>query len=63
MSVNPLRKPRLVKIDDEPVTVITPRKFKSGRSGWFSQQTTVIDGKPAMIQVLIYHTEKPSPKP
>ena len=57
------QKPRLVSIDGDPATVIQPHTFKkSGKKGWFSQQNTVLDGKPATIQVMIYPTEQP-PQP
>jgi len=46
--------PKLVKIDDMPLTVVSPRQFKSGKQGYYSQQPTVIDGKDATVQVLIY---------
>ena len=49
---------RLVTIDGIPATVISPRIFKkSGKLGWYSQQPTVIDGKDATIQVLVYFNE------
>jgi hypothetical protein len=56
------QKPRVVSIDGVPATVIQPRTFekeirgtKRVRQGYYSQQRTVIDGKPATIQVLVYH--------
>ena len=56
------RTPRLISIDGQPLTVVAPREFKKTirgnertRQGYYGQQRTVIDGKPATVQVLIYH--------
>ncbi len=48
----------LISVNNEAVTVVSPKLFKSGKTGWFGQQKTMIDGKPARIQVIILRDKK-----